>query len=178
VKALAKFLEFCYLVRRSDFDEDSIRAVEAAVQQYHELRKTFKDLGVRQSFSLPRQHSMKHYPDHIRNFGAPIGTCSSMTESRHITAVKEPWRRSSRFEALGQMLLTNQRLDKLTASRADFVERGMLVSEVKALPDNRPAEEAQEGDAWDGERHVDAIVELARMRGTLSGLGQVRCRCL
>jgi len=40
--------------------------------------------------------------------------------------VKEPWRRSSRFEALSQMLLTNQRLDKLAAARADFTERGML----------------------------------------------------
>ena len=41
-------------------------------------------------------------------------------------AVKEPWRRSSRFEAMGQMLLTNQRLDKLAASRIDFASRGML----------------------------------------------------
>jgi hypothetical protein len=40
--------------------------------------------------------------------------------------VKEPWRRSSRFEALGQMLLTNQRLDKLAAARVDFADHGML----------------------------------------------------
>jgi hypothetical protein len=40
--------------------------------------------------------------------------------------VKEPWRHSSRFEALRQMLLTNQRLDKLAAARVDFTERGML----------------------------------------------------
>jgi hypothetical protein len=40
--------------------------------------------------------------------------------------VKEPWRRSSRFEALSQMLLTNQRLDKLAAARVDFANRGML----------------------------------------------------
>ncbi|KAG1882265.1 hypothetical protein F4604DRAFT_1879625 [Suillus subluteus] len=35
----------------------------------------------------------------------------------HIKAVKEPWRWSSRHNALGQMLVTNQRLDKLAASR-------------------------------------------------------------
>ncbi|KAF8953940.1 hypothetical protein BDZ97DRAFT_1678489, partial [Flammula alnicola] len=44
----------------------------------------------------------------VQEFGAPGGLCSSITESRHITAVKKPWRRSSRFEALGQMLITNQ----------------------------------------------------------------------
>ena len=40
--------------------------------------------------------------------------------------MKEPWRRSSRFEVLSQMLLTNQRLDKLAAARVDFADRGML----------------------------------------------------
>jgi hypothetical protein len=62
----------------------------------------------------------------IRAFGAPNGLCSSITESKHIKAVKEPWRRSNRFEALPQILLTNQRLDKLAAARVDFAERGML----------------------------------------------------
>ena len=59
-------------------------------------------------------------------FGAPNGLCSSMTEAKHIKAVKEPWRRSSRYEALGQILLTNQRQDKLAAARVDFTSRGML----------------------------------------------------
>ncbi|KAG0695520.1 hypothetical protein DFH29DRAFT_984927 [Suillus ampliporus] len=42
------------------------------------------------------------------------------------TFIKEPWCRSSRFKALGQMLLTNQRLDKLAAAHADFEACGML----------------------------------------------------
>lgn len=49
-----------------------------------------------------------------------------MTEAKHIKAVKEPWRRSNRYKALGQMLQTNQRLDKLAAARVDFANRGML----------------------------------------------------
>ncbi len=44
-------------------------------------------------------------------------------ESKHIKAVK---RRSNRYKALGQMLLTNQRLDKLAAAHVDFTDRGML----------------------------------------------------
>ncbi|KAI0631782.1 hypothetical protein C8Q77DRAFT_1272685 [Trametes polyzona] len=65
-------------------------------------------------------------PQHIRNFGAPNGLCSSITEAKHIKAVKESWRRSNRYEPLGQMLVTNQRLEKLSAARADFTARGML----------------------------------------------------
>ena len=75
---------------------------------------------------MPRQHSIKHYHALIRLFGAPNGLCSSITESKHIRAVKEPWRRSNRNEALGQMLITNQQLDQLAAARTDFSQRGML----------------------------------------------------
>jgi hypothetical protein len=77
-------------------------------------------------FSLPRQHSMTHYPQLICMFGAPNGLCLSITESKHIKAVKEPWHRSNCYNALGQMLLTNQRLDKLAAARVHFSKLGML----------------------------------------------------
>jgi hypothetical protein len=70
---------------------------------------------------------MVHYAPLIRLFAAPNGICTSITESKHIRAVKEPWRRSSRNNALFQMLTTNQRLDQLTAARDEFTERGMLV---------------------------------------------------
>ena len=62
--------------------------------------------------------------------GTPDGLCSSITESKHIKVVKEPWRRSSRWEALKQMLTTNSHLDKLSAARVDFASRGMLKGSV------------------------------------------------
>ena len=77
-------------------------------------------------FALPRQHSLVHYVNLIRAFGALNGLCSSIMESKHIKAVKEPWCRSSCFKALGQMLLTNQQMDKLAASRVNFAKHGML----------------------------------------------------
>ncbi|KAJ6561258.1 hypothetical protein B0H10DRAFT_2180547 [Mycena sp. CBHHK59/15] len=133
VQAIASFLNFCYLVRREDFDKDTLDAVDAAVRDFHHHHEIFRTLGIRTdtpggsaAFSLPQQHSLVHYRHGIEEYGAPGGVCSSITESRHITAVKKPWRRSSRYEALSQMLLTNQRLDKLAVAGADFVERGML----------------------------------------------------
>ncbi|EGO05090.1 hypothetical protein SERLA73DRAFT_149348 [Serpula lacrymans var. lacrymans S7.3] len=77
-------------------------------------------------FFLPPQRSLTHYPLLVRQFGAPNGLCSFITEAKHIKAIKEPWRGSSYYEALGQMLTTNQQLDKLAASRVDFTSRGML----------------------------------------------------
>ncbi|KAJ7715857.1 hypothetical protein B0H14DRAFT_3098876 [Mycena olivaceomarginata] len=162
VEALGAFLDFCYLVRRSDFDEDTLDAIDASVANYHERREIFRDLRVRpDGFSIPRQHAMVHYRPNIEKFGAPGGVCSSITESRHITAIKKPWRRSSRYEALSQMLLTNQRLDKLFAARANFVERGMVPPNFTAVPDKIVEDaDVEETD----EQRVEGTVILARTR--------------
>lgn len=126
-KTLNAFLDFCYLARLNSLTEDSLDALDNALERFHHYREIFRKSGVRpDGFSLPRQHALKHYHRHIENFGAPNGLCSSITESKHITAVKKPWRRSNRHEALNQMLVINSRIDKLTAARIDFTSRGML----------------------------------------------------
>ncbi len=101
VQALAAFMEFCYHVRCSVIDEDDLIKIEAAVAAFHHEREIFHTVGVRKdeirsdgtcvdAFSLPQQHSLSHYRHLIQEFGAPNGLCSSITESKHIKAVKEP----------------------------------------------------------------------------------------
>ncbi|KAH9013796.1 hypothetical protein EDB83DRAFT_2508700 [Lactarius deliciosus] len=119
VQAMCAFLEFCYIARRDIHDTRSLGALDDALKRFHRHREIFWEVGVRiKGFNLPRQHSLVHYTKLIRAYGAPNGLCSSITESKHIKAVKEPWRRSNQFDVLSQMLLTNQRLDKLAAARA------------------------------------------------------------
>ena len=113
-------------MRRSFLTEGTLVKAGAALDSFRKHREFFRTSGVREDFSLPRQHSLDHYLRHARSFAAPNGLCSSITESKHIAAVKEPWRRSNRYNALGQMLLTNQRLDKMAAARADYNARGMI----------------------------------------------------
>ena len=170
VQALSAFMDFCYLVRRNIFDESTLDAFDIAVARFHAYRIIFEDVGIRSSFSLPRQHAMKHFRLLIQMFGAPNGLCSSITESKHIKAVKEPYRRSSHFEALGQMLLTNQRIEKLAAFRINLTTRRMLdgpclapgiipIIPMPPLPGHDPAD-----DAVDGPRAVTSV-SLAKTRG-------------
>ncbi|KAH9031532.1 hypothetical protein EDB85DRAFT_2074105 [Lactarius pseudohatsudake] len=136
-------------------------------------------------FSLPRQHSMHHYPDMIRLFGAPNSLCSSIMEAKHIKAVKEPWRRSNRNKPLKQMLLTNQRLDKLMAARIDFTHRGMLKrSQLNAslktmehvqedFNEQRAAKHAEDPSDIVSDSTILAHVELAKTtyhRGTVTSI--------
>ncbi|TEB25834.1 hypothetical protein FA13DRAFT_1636945 [Coprinellus micaceus] len=89
VRAVAAFLDFCYLVRRSQIDEDVLTKLDSAVERYHAEREIFIEEGIRDNFNLPRQHSLVHYRPLIQMFGAPNGLCSSITESKHIAAVKD-----------------------------------------------------------------------------------------
>ncbi|KAK0439300.1 uncharacterized protein EV420DRAFT_1623207 [Desarmillaria tabescens] len=161
MKALSAFMDFCYLVRRSDFSESSLHKVQDTIQRYHHYHEAFKVSGVQEDFSLPCQHAIIHYPSHIMEFGAPNGLCSSITESRHITAVKKPWQQSNRYDALSQMLLTNQRLDKLSALHTDLVQRGLVEPVHSPVADPFEAGTEDEG-AVDGERFLGKVT-LARM---------------
>ncbi|KAG6807199.1 hypothetical protein H0H92_008439, partial [Tricholoma furcatifolium] len=168
VRAVAALINFCYLVRRDVIDEDAIHNIEATLQEFHECREAFRVIRP-DGFSLPRQHSLKHYVRSIMLFGAPNGLCSSITESKHIKAVKQPYRRSNKRTPLGQMLVTNQRMDKLAAARVEFQRRGLLdgsglplhiISQVMdapyeppspPLPPSQPAQLPNENDEAEGE---------------------------
>ncbi|KAJ3505225.1 hypothetical protein NLJ89_g7528 [Agrocybe chaxingu] len=127
VKAVAALIDLCYLVRQNVIDEKALAQIKSTLDRFHQYREIFRELGIRpDGFSLPRQHSLSHYVFSITQFGAPNGLCSSITESKHVKAVKKPYRRSSRNKPLGQMLVTNQRVDKIAAARTDFTARGML----------------------------------------------------
>ena len=127
IDTFRSFLDFCYLIRQESMNDDTLSQIQESLDRFYHCRAIFEVLGVRPNgFTLPRQHSLAHYPQLIRMFGAPNGLCSSITESKHIPSTKKPYRRSNRCNALGQILLTNQRLDKLAAARVDFESRGML----------------------------------------------------
>ena len=130
VRCFNAYLDFCYIARANTFTHLTLDRLDNALKRFHEYRQVFQHAGIRDStsagFSLPRQHAMTHYRQHIENFGAPNGLCSSITESKHISAVKRPWRRSNRYNAIHQIIQTNRRMEKLSAARASFTAHGML----------------------------------------------------
>src|SRR5436190_24087350 len=98
VQCIAAFMECCYIARRNAITSSDLETFEQHLARFQDLRNIFVETGVRKSLSLPRQHALSHYVRKIELFGSPNGICSSITESMHIRAVKEPWRRSNRFE--------------------------------------------------------------------------------
>ncbi|KAF9487601.1 hypothetical protein BDN71DRAFT_1436721 [Pleurotus eryngii] len=128
-----------------------------------EAAQIMDDIDRREVF-CELDHSLIHYIHLIQEFGAPNGLCSSITESRHITAVKKPWRRSNRWEALGQMLTTNQRFDKLAALQADYESRGMIPVSCNTTPKPKPHDPLDEDGCAPTNDLVQGNVSLARTR--------------
>ena len=173
VRAIALFIEFCYIVRRSVIDENDLDKLDELLARYHQEREVFRHEGIRSHFNLPRQHALTHYRELIRKFGAPNGLCSSITESKHIEDVKRPYRRSSRFNALYQMIRTVQRLAQLKVCAVDFQARGMLRDSIWTghidPPPNIPSQKAIDEDDDNGgaieNREIIGEVKLARKPG-------------
>ncbi|KAJ6503682.1 hypothetical protein C8R45DRAFT_754876, partial [Mycena sanguinolenta] len=131
VQTVGDITEFCYLVRRSFINEATLDAIDAIVDKSHLHREVFRTTVLPEGYSLPRQHSIVHYRRLIQLFGAPNGLCSS---SKHIKAVKRPYRRTNHNKPLSQILVVNQPLDKLAAARVDFTARGMMEGSLFRLP--------------------------------------------
>ena len=123
---LCTFLNFCYLACHIVLDTQSLAAMQDTLDHFHQYQEIFHTCGVCSSFNLLQQHSLIHLLQIIWAFGAPNELHSSITELKHIKAVKKPYRWSSHYKALSQMLLTNQCLDKLAALQVDFEKHGML----------------------------------------------------
>ncbi|OCH89266.1 hypothetical protein OBBRIDRAFT_813252 [Obba rivulosa] len=121
VQCIHAFLDFCYIARRNIHTKESLEDLEEALDHFHCYHEVFRMTGVHPTgFSLSRQHSLKHYKTLIEAFDAPNGLCFSITESSH-------------YNALGQMLQTNQRADKLEATHVNFKACGMLEKTSLAL---------------------------------------------
>ncbi|PBK68348.1 hypothetical protein ARMSODRAFT_988806 [Armillaria solidipes] len=128
---LSSFLDFCYLIYWSDIHESMLADIEHAVEHFHHYRDVFIQSG------------------NIIDFGAPNGVCSSITESRHITAVKKPWQQSNRHNTL----------NKLYAQCAFLADKGLIAPNHPPPPDPFDLEKEDEGPI---DERVSAEVTLAR----------------
>ncbi|KAF8977475.1 hypothetical protein BDQ17DRAFT_1403369 [Cyathus striatus] len=95
VQCVSTFLDFCYISCCNSFESHDLQELQDALNRFHKYCDVFIQPGVHDNVSLPCQHSLSHYVYSIRLFGSPNGLCSSITESKHIKAVKEPWQCSS-----------------------------------------------------------------------------------
>ncbi|KAL1724786.1 hypothetical protein EV714DRAFT_240455, partial [Schizophyllum commune] len=151
LRAVSAFLEFCYLVRSNGVDEDTIICIQVlrgeARTQTTDHKMTVKD-KVSIPFRTVQAHQLQHQ-DALERFHHDR-VIFERKGSAHIRAVKRPWLRSNQYSTLWQMLIINERIDKLAACCTDFESHSMLphahpTSFNLPLPSNTGNDEDDEG---------------------------------
>jgi hypothetical protein len=126
VRSGRELLEMLYIVRADEHDDHSLANLRDHEQLYLQYREIFRTTGTREHFNLPRQHALFHFRHNIEDFGSANGVCTTLSESKHKTAIKEPWRRTNQNAPIRQMLTINTRMDQLAACKVIFTMRGLL----------------------------------------------------
>lgn len=159
VQCIVTFMDACYIARCNAITGPALKHFQSCVENFHVLRNIFIEAGVRASISLPRQHALRHYFYSIHLFSSPNGLCSSITESKHIEAVKEPWCRSNQYRALIQMLQTRVRMDKMAALRRKLFKMGMLAGTTTSYMAQMKAEPEDSDDSKDNSSEDELLTD-------------------
>ncbi|KAF7343824.1 hypothetical protein MSAN_01963600 [Mycena sanguinolenta] len=113
VEAVRGILDFTYIAQYPMHTTETLAHLEESRMLFHRNKGIFVDLGVRESFNLPKLHSMEHYPDNIMNFGTSDNYNTEYTERLHIDLAKDAYRSTNRKDEFSQMTLWLERKEKV-----------------------------------------------------------------
>ncbi|KAF9020722.1 hypothetical protein BDZ89DRAFT_958050 [Hymenopellis radicata] len=103
VTACRAILDFIYLAQYSTHDDDTLGYMDAALDTWHANKDYFIQVGLRSHFNFPKLHSLRHYVQSIRYFGATNNFNTEMFERLHIDFSKKGWRASNKRDEYPQM---------------------------------------------------------------------------
>ena len=150
-QSIATFMDACYIACQNAISSLALEHLHTCVGNFHALHNIFIESGVRATISLPCQHALHHYYQSIKLFSSPNGLCSSIMESKHIKAVKEPWQCSSKYNALHQMLRTLSHLKNLAFLHQKLTMQGLLTGTTSSFFESLKASKEQgasDDDEW------------------------------
>jgi hypothetical protein len=103
------------------YTTSTLQEMDIALAAFHRYCQIFEDINIcSDSFGMPQQLSFVHYTSNICLFGVLTGLNSAITKSKHIKAVKEPWRELNRVHTINQMITKNSWLSQMAALQAEF----------------------------------------------------------
>ena len=118
VKAGRSLLDFIYLAQYHSHTDETLRALQNALNDFHSIKDVFINLGCRDHFNIPKLHSLRHYIETIRNLGSLDGVNTEHSERLHIDYAKKAYAASSRKDYVIQMTKWLQRQEAVISFKA------------------------------------------------------------
>lgn len=106
IKAASALLDFIYIASFQTHTTQTIKALESALDTFHENKQVFVDLEARNPghFNIPKVHSLEHYVDAIKRFGSLDGYNTESPERLHIDYAKDAYRATNKRDYIIQMV--------------------------------------------------------------------------
>ena len=155
IRAVQAILDFIYYAHFETHTDKSLRCLDEAWVTFHENKKVFQDLLIRNHFNISKLHNIKHYVNSIRSRGTADGFNTEGTERLHIDLAKLGYRASNKKAYIKQMTiwLTRQEAVQRFCAYLQWVissYRAQLLGEV-----DEPLEDIQDED--EGEKEQQKI---------------------
>ena len=88
-------LDFVYLAQYLSHTDDTLFAMQLALNDFHAIKTVFIDLGCCKHFNIPKLHSLHHYIETIKNLGSLDSFKSEHSEHLHIDYTKKAYTTSN-----------------------------------------------------------------------------------
>jgi hypothetical protein len=113
IRAVRALLDFIFLSQYPIHTDESLVLLEDALEQFHENKKIFVDLGVRDAFNIPKLHFARHYIDYIKFYGTLDNFNTEYTERLHIDLAKDAYAATNHKDEFTQMTIWLERKEKI-----------------------------------------------------------------
>ncbi|KAI0343815.1 hypothetical protein BDW22DRAFT_1477302 [Trametopsis cervina] len=113
IKASRALLDFLYYAQYPVHSTNTLNLLHEALQQFHEYKHVFVDLGVREDFELPKLHFARHYIALIKAVGTPDNFNTEYTERLHIDYAKAAYAATNHKNEFSQMTIWLERKEKI-----------------------------------------------------------------
>jgi hypothetical protein len=113
IRAVHAILDFLYLAQYPVHTDTTLSSLRRALQQFHDNKEIFIDLGIRNSFNLPKLHFAEHYAYLITLFGTTDNYNTEYTERLHIDLAKDAYRSTNHKDEYSQMTQWLERREKI-----------------------------------------------------------------
>jgi Plavaka transposase len=130
VRAVRALLDFIYLAQYPVHTDETLSLLDDALELFHDNKNIFIDLGLRDSFNIPKLHSAKHYTQYIRLYGTLDNYNTEYTERLHIDLAKDAYRATNHKDEFSQMTLWLERKEKI------FRHRQYIIWRLEGSPDS------------------------------------------
>jgi hypothetical protein len=113
VRSVRGILDFLYLSQFPVHTDATLDLLQKAIDQFHDNKHVFVQLGIRTNFNLPKLHFAAHYIQKIKFFGTTDNFNTEYTERLHIDFAKDAYRATNKKDEFIQMTTWLERKEKI-----------------------------------------------------------------